>query len=91
LWPLKKSPSACRTSSSAWSTCFWLSWKNTALPEQARLNVFDINGKQVDSIELKAHQESFRWDGRRMPKGQYLIKLVNLKGEELSRQKVILQ
>lgn len=61
------------------------------LPEQARLNVFDINGKQVDSIELKAHQESFRWDGRRMPKGQYLIKLVNLKGEELSRQKVILQ
>jgi aminopeptidase N len=61
------------------------------LPEKASLNVFDMNGKQVDSIQLEAQQGSARWDGRRMPKGQYVMKLVNMQGEELSEQKVILQ
>lgn len=61
------------------------------LPESARMDVFDMNGRIVDSIQLEAHQESARWDGRRMPKGQYVIKLVNIKGEELSKQKVILK
>lgn len=61
------------------------------LPEQARLNIFDVSGRQVDSILLKAHQTDARWDGRRMPRGEYFIRLVNMEGEELSQQKVILQ
>jgi len=61
------------------------------LPEKARLNVFDITGRQVDSILLKANQVNTRWDGRRMPKGEYFLQLVNMEGEELSKQKVILQ
>lgn len=61
------------------------------IPEQAQLNFFDMNGKQVDSIQLEANQNTARWDGRRMPKGPYLIKLVNMEGKELSKRKVVLQ
>jgi len=61
------------------------------LPEKARINIFDVSGRQVDSILLEAHQTNARWDGRRMPKGEYFIRLVNMEGEELSQQKIILQ
>lgn len=61
------------------------------LPEDAQLKVFDIKGNQVDSIALTAHQESARWDGRRMPKGSYLFVLVDMEGQELSKQKVIIE
>lgn len=61
------------------------------LPEKARINIFDVSGRQVDSILLEAHQTDARWDGRRMPKGEYFMKLVNMEGVELSQQKVILQ
>ena len=61
------------------------------ISESARLDIYDMNGKQVDTIAVDAQQESAKWDGRRMPKGQYVIKLVRLDGVELSQQKVILQ
>lgn len=61
------------------------------MPEKGRLEVYDTQGKQIDSIPIQAHQSSAKWDGRRMPKGQYFVRLVNENGEELSKQKVILQ
>lgn len=61
------------------------------MPDKGRLEVYDTQGKQIDSIAIQAHQSSAKWDGRRMPKGSYLIRLVNENGVELSIQKVILQ
>lgn len=61
------------------------------MPEEGRIDIYDNNGRQVDTIAIEAHQESAKWDGRRMPKGNYLIRLINKKGEELSQQKVIIQ
>lgn len=61
------------------------------MSEEGKLLIFDQSGRQVDSVAIKAHQESAKWDGRRMPKGSYLVRLVNIKGEELSQQKIIIQ
>ena len=39
------------------------------MPEEGKLLIFDQSGRQVDSVAIKAHQDSAKWDGRRMPKG----------------------
>jgi hypothetical protein len=61
------------------------------LPEDGKLVIYNVNGQKIDSIPLQAQQEKVTWDGRRKPKGTYLIKLMNSKGKELSSQKVLLQ
>ncbi|NPD86458.1 T9SS type A sorting domain-containing protein [Lentimicrobium sp. L6] len=61
------------------------------MPEEGSLLIFDQSGKQVDSVFIQAHQESAKWDGRRMPKGSYLVRLINKNGIELSQQKIIIQ
>ena len=61
------------------------------MPEEGSLLIFDQSGKQVDSVAIQAHQESAKWDGRRMPKGSYLVRLINKNGVELSQQRIIIQ
>jgi len=61
------------------------------LQENAHLDIYNSNGKQIDSIYLKAGQDFTVWDGRRLAKGSYIVKLIGEDKKELSRQKIILQ
>ncbi|NOR86413.1 MAG: T9SS type A sorting domain-containing protein, partial [Bacteroidales bacterium] len=61
------------------------------LKEEAQLEIYDTTGKKIDTILLQANQESAKWDGRKMPRGTYFVKLMSKKGKELSQQKIILQ
>ncbi len=61
------------------------------LENNASLEIYNSVGIQIDTIYLKAGQTTAKWDGRRLARGNYIIKLVDENKLELSRQKIILQ
>lgn len=61
------------------------------IQNQSQLEIYNSSGVQIDTVFLKAGQTSAKWDGRRLPRGSYIIKLIDKNREELSQQKIILQ
>jgi len=61
------------------------------LERDAHLEIYNSIGTQIDTIILKAGQTTAKWDGRRLAKGNYIVKLVDENKQELSQQKIILQ
>ncbi len=61
------------------------------LEKEAQIIIYDSAGNKIDSISLQAEQTTAKWDGRRKPKGSYIVQLIDENGRKISQQKIILQ
>ncbi|MCK5774531.1 MAG: T9SS type A sorting domain-containing protein [Bacteroidales bacterium] len=61
------------------------------IQQESHLEIFNSSGVQIDTILLRAGQATAKWDGRRLAKGNYIVKLVGKDNEVISWEKVIIQ
>jgi len=61
------------------------------IQQESHLEIFNSAGIQIDTILLKAGQPTAKWDGRRLAKGNYIVKLVGKDKKVISWEKIIIQ
>ncbi len=61
------------------------------LDEDCVLNIYDLEGSRVDSINVASHQNKIRWKPQKynLPYGTYVLQLLNMKSRILARKKIV--